>query len=110
MEERNGLEVIAVADADRTSSRPAAQEPDPSATESLNPSGLEVLTIEDVATYLRLPVSTAYRLAKKKELPGSKVGRHWRFHRKTLEDWFRGRIAQGDRTRGEAGHIQEDAS
>jgi excisionase family DNA binding protein len=49
----------------------------------------EVLTIPDVAVYLRLPVSTVYRLAQRGDLPGHKVGRHWRFHRETLEDWFR---------------------
>lgn len=51
--------------------------------------GAEVLTIQDVADYLRLPVSTAYRLAERHELPGHKVGRQWRFHRTILDDWFR---------------------
>lgn len=55
----------------------------------LNQGRAEVLTIPDVAVYLRLPVSTVYRLAQRGDLPGHKVGRHWRFHRKTLEDWFR---------------------
>lgn len=49
----------------------------------------EVLTIRDVAAYLKLPVSTAYRLAERRELPGHKVGRQWRFHRSILDDWFR---------------------
>lgn len=49
----------------------------------------EVLTIQDVADYLKLPVSTAYRLAERRELPGHKVGRQWRFHRTILNDWFR---------------------
>jgi excisionase family DNA binding protein len=62
------------------------------------PGPLEVLTIPDVAVYLRLPVSTVYRLAQRGELPGQKVGRHWRFHRQTLEDWFR----QGPERRREA--------
>ncbi len=48
----------------------------------------DVLTIQDVSAYLRLPVSTVYRLARRGELPGHKVGRHWRFHWKTLEGWF----------------------
>jgi excisionase family DNA binding protein len=49
----------------------------------------EVLTIRDVAAYLKLPVSTVYRLAERRELPGHKVGRQWRFHKAILDDWFR---------------------
>jgi excisionase family DNA binding protein len=49
----------------------------------------EVLTIRDVAQYLKLPVSTVYRLAERRELPGHKVGRQWRFHKSILDDWFR---------------------
>jgi len=49
----------------------------------------EILTIRDVAAYLKLPVSTVYRLAERRELPGHKVGRQWRFHKSLLDDWFR---------------------
>jgi excisionase family DNA binding protein len=49
----------------------------------------EILTIRDVAAYLKLPVSTVYRLAERRELPGHKVGRQWRFHKPILDDWFR---------------------
>jgi excisionase family DNA binding protein len=42
-----------------------------------------------VAAYLKLPVSTVYRLAERRELPGHKVGRQWRFHKSILDDWFR---------------------
>lgn len=48
----------------------------------------EVMTIDDVATYLRIPVSSAYKLAQDGKIPGQKVGRHWRFHRATLENWI----------------------
>ncbi|MBI4014301.1 MAG: response regulator [Candidatus Rokubacteria bacterium] len=51
--------------------------------------GAEILTIRDVAAYLKLPVSTVYRLAERRELPGHKVGRQWRFHKSILDDWFR---------------------
>jgi excisionase family DNA binding protein len=49
----------------------------------------EILTIRDVAAYLKLPVSTVYRLAERRDLPGHKVGRQWRFHKSVLDDWFR---------------------
>src|SRR3990172_1646826 len=51
--------------------------------------GAEILTIRDVAAYLKLPVSTVYRLAERRELPGHKVGRQWRFHKSILDEWFR---------------------
>jgi excisionase family DNA binding protein len=49
----------------------------------------EILTIRDVAAYLKLPVSTVYRLAERRDLPGHKVGRQWRFHKSVLDEWFR---------------------
>jgi excisionase family DNA binding protein len=48
----------------------------------------EIMTIDDVAAYLRIPVSSAYKLAQDGKIPGQKVGRHWRFHRVTLENWI----------------------
>lgn len=53
----------------------------------------EILTIRDVASYLKLPVSTVYRLAERRDLPGHKVGRQWRFHKSLLDDWFRQQAA-----------------
>ena len=52
-------------------------------------SSAEILTIREVAAYLKLPVSTVYRLAERRDLPGHKVGRQWRFHKSVLDDWFR---------------------
>lgn len=51
---------------------------------------LDIMTIEDVAEYLRIPVSSAYKLAQGGKIPGQKVGRHWRFHRPTLVRWIAG--------------------
>ncbi len=59
------------------------------APERRNRGSAEILTIREVAAYLKLPVSTVYRLAERRELPGHKVGRQWRFHKSILDDWFR---------------------
>ncbi|MEW6984314.1 helix-turn-helix domain-containing protein [Colwelliaceae bacterium 6471] len=48
----------------------------------------EILTIQEVATYLKLNEKTAYRLASEGKLPGFKVGGSWRFKRKDLEAWI----------------------
>jgi excisionase family DNA binding protein len=45
----------------------------------------DVLTVHEVARYLKLPASTVYTLAQRGELPGCKVGRQWRFFKPGLE-------------------------
>ena len=46
-----------------------------------------LLTLEDVAEYLRVHPSTICRLLKKKHLPAFKVGRDWRFNREEIGRW-----------------------
>jgi excisionase family DNA binding protein len=48
-----------------------------------------VLTIDDLAEYLKISKSTLYKLAQEGALPGQKIGRHWRFHRDAVDDWLR---------------------
>ncbi|MEH8021509.1 methylation-associated defense system helix-turn-helix domain-containing protein MAD1 [Rheinheimera metallidurans] len=48
----------------------------------------DILTIHEVATYLKLNEKTAYRLASEGKLPGFKVGGSWRFKRSDLEKWI----------------------
>ena len=50
-----------------------------------------IFTVADVAKYLKLPVSTVYRLAERREIPGHKVGRQWRFQRALIDEWLRRR-------------------
>lgn len=45
----------------------------------------QILTLKEVATYLKLAEKTAYRLASEGKLPGFKVGGSWRFKREDLE-------------------------
>jgi excisionase family DNA binding protein len=47
-----------------------------------------VLTIDDLAEYLKISKSTLYKLAQEGALPGQKVGRHWRFHREAVDQWL----------------------
>lgn len=51
----------------------------------------EILTIMDVARFLRVPKSTVYKLARVGELPASKIGKHWRFLRRDIHEWMRSR-------------------
>ncbi len=48
----------------------------------------EILTLKEVAKYLKLVEKTAYRLAAEGKLPGFKVGGSWRFKREDVERWI----------------------
>jgi excisionase family DNA binding protein len=48
----------------------------------------QILTLKEVAAYLKLAEKTAYRLASEGKLPGFKVGGSWRFKRDDLETWI----------------------
>jgi len=48
----------------------------------------KLLTIEQVATYLKVDKFTVYRLVKQKKLPAFKVGSQWRFKKKLVDDWL----------------------
>jgi excisionase family DNA binding protein len=49
----------------------------------------QILTLKEVAAYLKLTEKTAYRLASEKKLPGFKVGGSWRFKSADLEAWIK---------------------
>ena len=48
----------------------------------------KVLTIEELAAYLKISKSSLYKLAQKGEVPGQKVGKHWRFRRDIIDQWL----------------------
>lgn len=47
-----------------------------------------VMTIDDLAKYLKLSTSTLYKLCADGKVPGTKVGRHWRFHKVVIDRWL----------------------
>ena len=48
----------------------------------------QILTLKEVAAYLKLADKTAYRLVSEGKLPGFKVGGSWRFKREDIEAWI----------------------
>lgn len=48
----------------------------------------DILTLKEVAKYLKLAEKTAYRLAADGKLPGFKVGGSWRFKKEDIESWI----------------------
>ncbi len=47
-----------------------------------------VLTIDELAVYLKISKSTLYKLAQGGKVPGQKVGRHWRFRKEAIDRWL----------------------
>ena len=49
---------------------------------------LTILTVREVAEYLRLSEAKVYRLAKERRLPAIRIGKSWRFRKDLLDDWL----------------------
>lgn len=48
----------------------------------------DVLTIEELAAYLKISKSTLYKLTRRGEIPCQKIGRHWRFRKEAIDRWL----------------------
>ncbi len=59
----------------------------------------EIMTVAEVADYLRLNEATIYRLVQQGKLPGVKLGRQWRFKREAIDQL----LAEGFETEADAG-------
>ena len=47
-----------------------------------------VMTLDELAQFLRVHRSTVYRLLKNKDLPGFRIGSDWRFNVESIEHWL----------------------
>jgi excisionase family DNA binding protein len=47
-----------------------------------------ILTIREVAEFLRVTEKTIYRMASEKRIPAFKVGGSWRFDKADIEKWI----------------------
>lgn len=54
----------------------------------------EILTLDEVAVYLKAGKKTVYRLAQQGDIPGFKLGGTWRFRRSELDCWIAEQIAE----------------
>ncbi len=54
----------------------------------MDPEPGAVLTIEELAEYLKISKSTLYKLAQEGRIPGQKVGKHWRFRKDAIDRWL----------------------
>ncbi len=49
----------------------------------------DILTLDEIAAYLKAGKRTIYRLAASGEIPAFKLGGTWRFSRSDIESWIK---------------------
>ena len=47
-----------------------------------------VMTVQELAEYLRMKPLTIYKHVTVGKIPGFKVGSHWRFKKETIDKWI----------------------
>ena len=57
-----------------------------------------ILTLVEVAEFLRVHPTTVYRLLYKDQIPAFKVGSEWRFNQESVESWVKDLEVSGERT------------
>ncbi len=48
----------------------------------------EIMTLEEVAAYLKVKPQTIYTWAQEKKIPAAKLGKEWRFKKSIIDAWF----------------------
>ena len=66
----------------------------------------DILTIEEVAKYLRVSERTVYDWAQKGEVPSGKIGTVWRFKKSEIEKWVNERLSSGQKAAAPGNQIQ----
>ena len=54
----------------------------------------ELITLEEVANYLRVTKQTVHRLLERRGIPAMKVGHQWRFDKASIDVWLRNSSAE----------------
>jgi excisionase family DNA binding protein len=50
----------------------------------------DILTAQETAEWIRIPLKTIYELAKTGRMPARRVGKQYRFNRKAVLEWLQG--------------------
>lgn len=66
----------------------------------------DILTIEEVAKYLRVSDRTVYDWAQKGEIPAGKIGTVWRFKKSEVENWVNERLSSSSNTKKTDASVQ----
>ena len=61
----------------------------------------DILTIEELSIYLKIPKSSLYKAVREGKVPCQKIGRHWRFRKAAIDRWLEAsRLHDSDMQRG----------
>ena len=66
----------------------------------------DILTIEEVAKYLRVSDRAVYDWAQKGEIPAGKIGTVWRFKKSEVENWVNERLSSSSNTKRTDASVQ----
>jgi excisionase family DNA binding protein len=58
---------------------------------------VRILTVSEVAAYLRVHQTTIYKMLRKGKLPGFRLGGDWRFHLDAIKQWQRDQMKDNTR-------------
>ena len=48
-----------------------------------------IMNLDDLAAYVKLSKSSLYKLCQAGKVPGTKIGRAWRFHKDVIDTWIK---------------------
>ncbi len=71
-----------------------------------------LMDTEEVARYLKVHVKTVMNLVERGDLRASKIGRHWRFRKSDVDEYFESRLNKprtDDKPSSSSGTSSEDA-
>lgn len=67
----------------------------------------EVFTLEEAASYLKLPLETIEQEAQQGHIPGRRVADTWRFLKSAIDDWLRAQDSRAILSE-QAGALKDD--
>lgn len=59
-----------------------------------NQASEQVMTLDELAQYLKVPKSTLYKTVQEGRIPGQKIGKQWRFGKAAIDRWLDNDAAQ----------------
>ncbi len=60
---------------------------------------MDVLDMEEACQFLKLSKPMLYKQVRAGKIPAFKIGRIWKFHRESLDEWVRGRVNEDTQAR-----------
>lgn len=66
----------------------------------------EVLSFEEACQFLKLAKPTLYNYVRRGDVPAFKMGRVWKFHKESLDQWLKERVSEDTKIRSQKTRMQ----